>query len=94
MRSTGSWIVVRQTWLRSHLSVPGRPSLPRVLDNYFSFTKDRTEWKGTEISFEFARKANKTKVRCSSSGIGSRIRMLRRPLERMGARISTAVCEV
>jgi len=34
----------------------------RVLDNYFDFTEDKSEWKDTEISFEIARKGDKTEV--------------------------------
>src|SRR3984893_14616261 len=32
--------------------IPGKKLVWLVLDNYFSFTKDKTEWKGTEITFE------------------------------------------
>lgn len=35
--------------------VPQRKVAWTVLDNYFSFTKDTTEWKGTSIVFELAR---------------------------------------
>lgn len=33
-----------------------------VLDNYFNFTKDKSEWKGTKIRFDIARKGNKTEI--------------------------------
>jgi hypothetical protein len=33
-----------------------------VLGNYFSFTKDETEWKGTKISFEISEKYNQTEL--------------------------------
>jgi len=49
--------------------VPGRKVIWRVLENYFSFTEDRTEWKGTEISFEIARKGKKTEVRFAHLGL-------------------------
>ncbi|UXP31388.1 SRPBCC domain-containing protein [Reichenbachiella agarivorans] len=32
----------------------------QVVDNYFNFTKDKSEWKGTKISFEIIKKDNKT----------------------------------
>lgn len=35
--------------------VPGAKVVWTVLENYFSFTKDSTEWKGTDIVFEIAR---------------------------------------
>ena len=34
--------------------VPGKKVAWRVLDNYFSFTKDTTEWTGTDIVFDIA----------------------------------------
>ena len=49
--------------------VPGTRVVWRVLENYFSFTEDRTEWKGTEVSFEIARKGNKTEVRFAHLGL-------------------------
>lgn len=37
--------------------IPGRKVVWRVVENYFSFTKDKSEWTGTEIVFEIARSA-------------------------------------
>ena len=34
-----------------------------VLDNYFNFTQDKTEWKGTKIIFEVSKKGGKTEIR-------------------------------
>jgi Activator of Hsp90 ATPase homolog 1-like protein len=42
--------------------VPNKKVVWHVLDNYFSFTQDRTEWKDTQITFEVSRKGNKTEV--------------------------------
>jgi len=39
------------------------------LDNYFNFTKDKSEWKDTEISSEISRKGNKTEVRFAHPGL-------------------------
>lgn len=33
-----------------------------VLDNYFNFTKDKTEWIDTKISFEISEKDNRTQL--------------------------------
>ena len=49
--------------------IPGKKVVWRVLDNYFNFTKDKSEWKDTEISFEISRKGNKTEVRFAHLGL-------------------------
>jgi hypothetical protein len=40
-----------------------------VLDNHFSFTKDKTEWKGTKIQFEISPTADGTEVRFTHKGL-------------------------
>jgi hypothetical protein len=40
-----------------------------VLDNYFKFTKDKSEWKGTNIIFEITQKDNKTQLRFTHLGL-------------------------
>lgn len=50
-------------------AVPYQKVAWRVLDNYFNFTEDKSEWKDTEISFEISRKANKTEVRFTHLGL-------------------------
>jgi hypothetical protein len=41
----------------------------RVLDNYFDFTHDKSEWKDTEIHFEIAARDGKTEVRFTHVGL-------------------------
>jgi Activator of Hsp90 ATPase homolog 1-like protein len=40
-----------------------------VMDNYFSFTKDKTEWTGTNIEFEITEKGNRTQLRFTHRGL-------------------------
>jgi hypothetical protein len=49
--------------------VPGEKVVWRVLDNYFDFTQDKSEWKDTEVRFEISRKAGKTELRFSHVGL-------------------------
>jgi Activator of Hsp90 ATPase homolog 1-like protein len=41
----------------------------RVLDNYFGFTHDKSEWKDTEIRFEITARDGKTEVRFTHVGL-------------------------
>lgn len=50
-------------------SIPGKQVIWRVLENYFNFTKDQSEWTGTEISFEISKKGGKTEVRFTHRGL-------------------------
>lgn len=49
--------------------IPGKKVAWRVLENYFSFTEDRTEWTGTEIVFDILRVGDKTEVRFTHRGL-------------------------
>jgi len=49
--------------------VPNKKVVWSVLDNYFKFTKDKSEWKGTKIIFEIAEKDNKTEMRFTHQGL-------------------------
>ena len=40
-----------------------------VMDNYFSFTKDKAEWTGTNIEFEITEKGNRTQLRFTHRGL-------------------------
>jgi hypothetical protein len=40
-----------------------------VLDNYFNFTKDTSEWTGTKIVFDIAEKDNQTQIRFTHVGL-------------------------
>ena len=49
--------------------VPGKKVVWRVLQNYFNFVEDKTEWTGTDVVFEIARKGDKTEVRFTHVGL-------------------------
>jgi hypothetical protein len=49
--------------------IPGKKVVWLVLDNYFNFTKDKCEWKGTKISFEIFEKDKKTQIRFTHQGL-------------------------
>ena len=49
--------------------VPGEKVVWLVLDNYFNFTEDKTEWTGTKVVFEVSKKEAKTQVRFTHEGL-------------------------
>ena len=49
--------------------VPDKKAVWLVLDNYFDFTQDKSEWKGTKIVFEVSEKDNKTEIRFTHQGL-------------------------
>jgi len=51
--------------------VPEKKVVWLVLENYFKFTKDTTEWTGTKIVFDISTKENKTEVRMTHVGLVS-----------------------
>ena len=49
--------------------VPDKRVVWHVLDNYFNFVKDKTEWTGTEVIFELTGKGAQTEVHFTHAGL-------------------------
>jgi hypothetical protein len=49
--------------------VPGKKVVWEVLDGYLNFVEDKTEWKGTKITFDIAQVGDKTEVRFTHLGL-------------------------
>lgn len=49
--------------------VPGKTVVWHVVDNYFKFVKDKSEWKDTDIVFDITKKGEKTEVRFTHVGL-------------------------
>jgi len=49
--------------------VPGENVVWHVVDGQINFVKDNTEWDGTDIVFEIARKGDKTELRFTHVGL-------------------------
>jgi hypothetical protein len=49
--------------------IPGKKVVWLVLDNYFKFTKDKSEWISTKIIFDISEHDNKTQIRFRHQGL-------------------------
>jgi hypothetical protein len=49
--------------------VPDKRVAWLVTDNYFNFTEDKTEWKGTRVVFDIAKKSDKTEIHFTHEGL-------------------------
>jgi hypothetical protein len=49
--------------------VPGKKVVWHVLDSSLNFVKDKKEWNGSNITFEIAKKGDKTEVRFTHLGL-------------------------
>jgi Activator of Hsp90 ATPase homolog 1-like protein len=49
--------------------VPNKNVVWLVVDNYFNFIQDKTEWKNTKVVFEIFTHGNKTEIRFTHEGL-------------------------
>lgn len=49
--------------------IPNEIVVWRVMDNYFKFTQDKSEWKGNKIIFEIKQKEGKTQLQLTQLGL-------------------------
>ena len=58
-------------WSKQRITelVPGKKVVWLVVEAHLSFVEDKTEWNGTEISFEIAKNGDKTDLRFTHRGL-------------------------
>jgi hypothetical protein len=64
--------------------IPGKKLVWLVLDNFFNFIEDNSEWKGTKVIFEVSKTGDKTEIHSTHQWFSSPVRMFQRLLQRMG----------
>jgi hypothetical protein len=60
--------------------IPGKKLVWLVLDNFFNFTEDKSEWKGTKVTFEIS----KTEIHFTHQGLVPQYECFQPLLKRMG----------
>lgn len=60
---------VHRTKMKIIEFVPGKKVVWLVMENYFKFTKDKTEWTNTKISFEITQQDKRTQLRFTHIGL-------------------------
>jgi hypothetical protein len=60
---------IHRCTIKIKASVPGERIVWNVIDNYFNFTEDRSEWKGTDIVFDISKRGGKTELRMTHVGL-------------------------
>jgi len=66
---TYHYIDVHRCKMKIIESVPGKKIVWLCTDNYFNFTKDKSEWIGTKIIFEISQQDGKTQLRFTHEGL-------------------------
>jgi regulatory protein YycH of two-component signal transduction system YycFG len=69
--------------------VPGKRIVWRVLESRLNFIDDKTEWTGTDITFDIARKGDQTEVRFTHVGLAPDIECYTRCSNAWGAIIKS-----
>jgi hypothetical protein len=49
--------------------IPDKKVVWHMLENYFNCTEDKSEWKGTKITFEIVKKSDKTEIHFTHLGL-------------------------
>ena len=49
--------------------IPNKKVVWLVMDNYFNFTKDKSEWKNTKVVFQIAKNGGKTQLHFTHQGL-------------------------
>jgi hypothetical protein len=60
---------VRSSKQKATESIPGKRVVWRVIDSHLGFIQNKTEWNGTEITFDIAKKGDKTELRLTHVGL-------------------------
>lgn len=69
----GEWTYHYQDVHRCRMKVieliPNKKVVWFVVDNYFNFIQDKTEWKGTKVIFEISKRGDKTEICFTHQGL-------------------------
>jgi hypothetical protein len=66
---TYRWQDVHRCRMKLTELVPGKKVAWRVLDNFFNFTEDETEWIGNELTFNISQQGSQTEIHFTQLGL-------------------------
>ena len=72
--------------------VPDKKVVWHVVDGQINFVRDKTEWDGTDIVFDIARKGDKNRIALYTRRSGSDDRVVTAAVPAAGASISARAC--
>jgi hypothetical protein len=74
--------------------VPGKKVVWHIVDNYFNFVKDKSEWKDTDIVFEIAKKGDKAEILFTHIGLVPQYECYSICSDAWGTYINSSLCNL
>jgi len=85
---------VHRSTMKVTETMPNKKVVWLVVDNYFNFTEDKTEWTNTKVMFEISTRGNKTEIRFTHQGLVPAYECFDVCSNAGGSYVKTAACAI